>query len=92
MRSICLSTAAGPRSSAPTARARLAVASALVRGAHTLVLDEPTNDLDLPAIERLEDALAAFPGALLVVTHDDALAERLGLSEWRIENERVIAR
>ena len=37
------------------------------------VLDEPTNHLDLPAIERLELALREFPGALLLVTHDERL-------------------
>lgn len=71
---------------------QLLLAEGLGMRAHTLVLDEPTNDLDLPAIERLEDALASFPGALLVVTHDDALAERLALDEWRLEGRRLIAR
>jgi ATPase subunit of ABC transporter with duplicated ATPase domains len=41
------------------------------------VLDEPTNHLDLPSIERLEVALADFPGALLLVTHDESLGERV---------------
>ncbi|MFO0683216.1 MAG: ATP-binding cassette domain-containing protein [Sandaracinus sp.] len=72
---------------------QLAIAWGLVHRAHTLVLDEPTNDLDLPATERLEEALAAFPGALLIVTHDDALAARLSLGEWRLDPDgRVRAR
>jgi ATPase subunit of ABC transporter with duplicated ATPase domains len=40
-----------------------------------LVLDEPTNHLDLPAIEQLEQAIVAFPGTLVLVTHDRRLLE-----------------
>jgi ATPase subunit of ABC transporter with duplicated ATPase domains len=45
-----------------------------------LVLDEPTNDLDLQTVEQLLSALAGYRGALLVVSHDDAFLARLGLT------------
>jgi ATP-binding cassette subfamily F protein uup len=41
------------------------------------VLDEPTNDLDIPALEVLEDSLAEFPGGLLLVTHDRFMLDRV---------------
>ncbi|MEU0520701.1 ABC-F family ATP-binding cassette domain-containing protein [Streptosporangium sp. NPDC006007] len=54
----------------PGERTRAALALLQARGVNLLVLDEPTNHLDLAAIEQLESALAAYPGTLLLVTHD----------------------
>jgi ATPase subunit of ABC transporter with duplicated ATPase domains len=51
----------------------------------------PTNHLDITAIERLEDALAEYPGALVIVSHDNALAKRCSSIQWRIVDRRVIA-
>ncbi len=55
---------------------KLVLAEALARQVWALVLDEPTNHLDLPSIERLEAALSAYPGCIVLVTHDDAFAKR----------------
>jgi ATP-binding cassette, subfamily F, member 3 len=61
-------------------RRRLALALVVAGGANFLVLDEPTNHLDLESREALEEALEAFPGTVLLVSHDrallDAVAER----------------
>ena len=67
-------------------RRRLALAHVVASGANFLVLDEPTNHLDLESREALEAALEAFPGTILLVSHDralvDAVAERtLALEE-----------
>ncbi|MBB1023141.1 ABC-F family ATP-binding cassette domain-containing protein, partial [Dietzia sp. DQ12-76] len=46
-----------------------------------LVLDEPTNNLDLPGVEVLADALQQWRGALLLVSHDDGFCDRVGVDE-----------
>jgi ATP-binding cassette subfamily F protein uup len=51
-------------------QSRLLLARLMLRPANLLVLDEPTNDLDLATLEVLEDCLRSFPGAVLLVTHD----------------------
>ena len=56
-------------------RRRLALALVVASGANFLVLDEPTNHLDLESREALEAALEAFPGTLLLVSHDRALLD-----------------
>ena len=65
-------------------RAGLAVVCSAPQPPQLLVLDEPTNHLDLSAIEELERALAAYDGALLVVSHDPAFLKAIGV-EWTIE-------
>ena len=49
----------------------------MLQPADVLLLDEPTNDLDLATLEVLEEGLADFPGALVLVTHDRSLLDRL---------------
>jgi ATP-binding cassette subfamily F protein uup len=58
-------------------RARLMLAKVLRRGGNVLVLDEPTNDLDLPSLRMLEEALVDFDGTVLVVSHDRYFLDRI---------------
>jgi ATP-binding cassette subfamily F protein uup len=58
-------------------QARVRIAQLMLRPADLLMLDEPTNDLDIPALEVLEESLAEFAGALVVVSHDRDLLDRL---------------
>jgi len=58
-------------------RARLMLAKVLRRGGNVIVLDEPTNDLDLPSLRMLEEALADFDGSVLVVSHDRYFLDRI---------------
>ena len=73
----------------PGEASKLAIARGLGLQPWVLVLDEPTNHLDLPSIERLEAALAAYPGALLMVTHDDRLAAAVTDTTWTIAEGRL---
>jgi len=57
--------------------ARVHIARIMLEAADVLVLDEPTNDLDIPTLELLEDSLTGFPGAVILVTHDRTMLERL---------------
>ena len=66
----------------PGERTRAALALLQARGVNLLVLDEPTNHLDLPAIEQLESALEAYPGTLLLVTHDRRMLAAVTISRW----------
>jgi len=58
-------------------QARVHIARLMVRPADLLLLDEPTNDLDIPTLEVLEESLLDFPGALVLVSHDRYLLDRV---------------
>jgi ATP-binding cassette subfamily F protein 3 len=67
-------------------RRRLSLAILVQSGSNVLILDEPTNHLDLESREALEDALQAFPGSLLLVTHDRALLDAVGSRTIAVED------
>lgn len=58
-------------------RARVLIANLMLEPADVLMLDEPTNDLDIPTLEILEESLLDFAGALVLVTHDRHLLDRV---------------
>jgi ATP-binding cassette subfamily F protein 3 len=67
-------------------RRRLSLAILVASGANVLILDEPTNHLDIDAREALEDALSAFDGTVLLVSHDRALLDAVGTRTFAIED------
>jgi ATP-binding cassette subfamily F protein uup len=58
-------------------QARVLIARLMLQPADVLILDEPTNDLDIPTLEILEESLSEFPGALVLVTHDRYLLDQV---------------
>ncbi|HXA51295.1 MAG TPA: ABC-F family ATP-binding cassette domain-containing protein, partial [Candidatus Acidoferrum sp.] len=61
-------------------QARVLIARLMLQPADLLLMDEPTNDLDIPTLEILEESLTEFPGALVLVTHDRFLLDRVSTS------------
>jgi ATP-binding cassette subfamily F protein 3 len=67
-------------------RRRLSLAILVQSGANVLILDEPTNHLDLESREALEAALQAFPGSLVLISHDRALLDAVGSRTIAVED------
>ncbi len=72
-------------------RRRLALAIVVASGANFLVLDEPTNHLDLESRESLEEALEAFPGTVLLVSHDRAVLDAVATRLLAVEHHAVVS-
>jgi ATP-binding cassette subfamily F protein uup len=68
-------------------QARVLVATLMLEPADVLVLDEPTNDLDIPTLEVLEESLCEFAGALVLVTHDRFLFERVSTTVLALDGK-----
>lgn len=70
-------------------RARVALAMIVLARANLLLLDEPTNHLDVESIEALEDALEAYGGTVILVSHDRALLRATATRTWVLHGERI---
>jgi ATP-binding cassette subfamily F protein 3 len=70
-------------------RARVALAMMMLSGANLLLFDEPTNHLDVESIEALEDAIEAYDGTVILVSHDRALLRALTTRVWVLHEGRV---
>lgn len=68
-------------------QARVLIANLMRSPAEVLLLDEPTNDLDIPSLEVLEQALFEFPGAIVLVTHDRFLLERVATEYLALDGQ-----
>ncbi|NRG60517.1 ABC-F family ATP-binding cassette domain-containing protein [Streptococcus suis] len=71
-------------------RVRLSLAKVLLTDANLLILDEPTNFLDLTAIEALERFLKEYQGSVLVISHDQDFVDKVATSKWWIKDGGLI--
>jgi ATP-binding cassette subfamily F protein 3 len=70
-------------------RARVAMAIVMAQGANFLMLDEPTNHLDIPSVEQLGDALQAYNGSYVVVSHDRDFLREVSNKVWYLDGGKV---
>jgi sulfate-transporting ATPase len=71
-------------------RNRVHLAKMLRRGGNVLLLDEPTNDLDVDTLRALEDALEAFPGCAVVISHDRWFLDRIATHILAFEGDSQV--
>jgi ATPase components of ABC transporters with duplicated ATPase domains len=70
-------------------RVKLQLLAILVSASNLLILDEPTNYLDLPALEALADYLVGYPGTVLFVAHDQAFRQRVATRTLAVDHQRL---
>jgi len=70
-------------------RARVALALLTLSTSNLLILDEPTNHLDVESIEAMEDAIEAYEGSVLIVSHDRAVLRGLATQVWELREQRL---
>jgi ATP-binding cassette subfamily F protein 3 len=70
-------------------RARVALALLTLSTNNLLILDEPTNHLDVESIEAIEDAIEAYEGSVLIVSHDRAVLRGLATQVWELRDQRL---
>jgi ABC transport system ATP-binding/permease protein len=68
-------------------QARVRIARLILRPADVLLLDEPTNDLDIATLEVLEESRTDFPGALVLVTHDRFMLDRVSTAVLGLDGQ-----
>lgn len=68
-------------------RNRVLLAKQLLKPANVLVLDEPTNDLDMPTLELLEESVASFNGTILLISHDRTFMDNVVTSTWVFDKD-----
>ncbi len=69
-------------------RNRVLLAKQLLKPANVLVLDEPTNDLDMPTLELLEEAVDSFNGTILLISHDRTFMDNVVTSTWVFDKNK----
>ena len=62
-------------------RAKVLLAAVAAKKANLLILDEPTNNLDIPTIEGLQEALRTYKGAIVLVSHDRDFIKGIGINQ-----------
>ncbi|HHY70534.1 MAG TPA: ABC-F family ATP-binding cassette domain-containing protein [Thermoanaerobacterales bacterium] len=71
-------------------KSRVALGKAILQGANLLLLDEPTNQLDILSKEKLEDALKAFVGTIIAVSHDRYFLTKIATRIWEFDSGNII--